>query len=107
MIHLVLLEILACGDPGMEGGVTELPDRPTAVVAAASEGCPYWYLAPCGEDFDHKFVCEPCREQAYACSTGGDPRLDRWGESGIPCECIDPKTGTVMDWKPECIGSTD
>ena len=107
MTHLIFSLFLACSGAEIGAG------SPAAMVAgpeepvAAPPGCPYWYLAPCGEDHYRQFVCEPCRDQVYSCAERGDPRLKRWGESSWPCECIDPKTGELMDWKPECKGSTD
>ena len=107
MTDIMFWVFVACGTVTVQSEPVREPEAPLAQAMAAPPGCPYWYMAPCGEDFDHRFVCEPCREQVYACSTGGDPRLNRWGVSGWPCECIDPKTGELMDWKPECTATTD
>ena len=102
MIAFAFTVVLACGGTTESAVPTSMQAVAPARTADAPPECPYWYLAPCGEDFDLRFVCEPCREQVYFCTSGGDPRLDRWGDSTWPCECIDPKTGTLMDWKPDC-----
>lgn len=107
MSWLVWICLVGCVRPAREAGAADAPTPAPAVVSDAPDGCPYWYLAPCGDDFDHEFVCEPCREQVYSCGRRGDPSLDRWGESGWPCECIDPESGTVMKWKPGCKGHDD
>ncbi len=97
--------LMACGNESISSPVGEetvaRTFASTALPVPHPEECPYWDLAPCGEDWYSLWQCDSC-DLTYACLSLGEPRIYRWWATSWPCECVDPKTGELLKGTPGC-----
>lgn len=88
MISILVVLLFAC-DQG--------PDRTPAGWDDTAENCPYWTLAPAGEDWEYLYACDPCGV-VYGARVLADGDEVYWGGVGdLRCSCIDEN----HQWKQE------
>ncbi len=53
------------------------------------EECPYhWLDAPCGEEWELLYACDPCGTVYFCADHSGTDILPAWGGTTLPCSCI-------------------
>lgn len=59
-----------------------------------------WTDAPCADDWEGLYVCDPCGAVFHCLVASDQPELYSWSPTTYPCSCIEPDH--TLSWEDEC-----